>query len=122
MLVEVAGGDAEPYRFSRGVSFVVEFEAGLLNSQAFNFVAVDEEDPELQEDVELTLTILSGGAVVGIETVVMHPASDLEYPVATSFKFVTLTTKGCLTASTLHANCAGWCTAGTTTRKDCVSR
>ena len=59
-----------------------QFESGLLNSQSFNFVAIDEEDPELQEDVELTLTILSGGAVVGIQTLVVHILpSDLTYPV-----------------------------------------
>ena len=53
-----------------------------MNSQSFNFVAIDEEDPELQEDVELTLTILSGGAVLGIQTVVVHILpSDLTYPV-----------------------------------------
>ena len=54
----------------------------MLNSQSFNFVAIDEEDPELQEDIELTLTITSGDAVLGIQTLVIHILpSDLTYPV-----------------------------------------
>ena len=81
--VSVSGGDA-----ASGVDYPAvfplnfTFESGLLNSQSFNFAAIDEEDPELQEDVELTLTILSGGAVLGIQTVVIHILpSDLTYPV-----------------------------------------
>ena len=81
--VSVTGGDAElgsDYPAVFPLNFT--FESGLLNSQSFNFVAIDEEDPELQEDVELTLTILSGGAVLGIQTVVVHILpSDLTYPV-----------------------------------------
>jgi hypothetical protein len=81
--VSVTGGDAtagSDYPAVFPLNF--EFPAGLLNSQAFNFVAIDEEDPELQEDVELTMTVVSGGAVVGIETVVIHILpSDLTYPV-----------------------------------------
>ena len=48
------------------------FESGLLNSQSFNFVAIDDEEPELQEDVELTLTILSGDMIPGIQSLVIH--------------------------------------------------
>jgi hypothetical protein len=81
--VSITGGDAElgsDYPAVFPLNFT--FESGLLNSQSFNFVAIDEEDPELQEDVELTLTILSGGAVLGIQTVVVHILpSDLTYPV-----------------------------------------
>ena len=35
------------------------FEMGLLNTQSFTFTAIDEEDPELQEDVLLALSVLS---------------------------------------------------------------
>ena len=83
VLVSVSGGDATPgadYPAVFPLSF--DFEAGLLNSQSFTFAAIDEEDPELQEDVELTMTIVSGGAVLGIETMVIHILpSDLTYPV-----------------------------------------
>ena len=48
----------------------------------FNFVAIDDEEPELQEDVELTMTVTSGAATLGIQTVVVHILpSDLTYPV-----------------------------------------
>lgn len=83
VLVSVSGGDATPgadYPAVFPLSF--DFDAGLLNSQSFTFAAIDEEDPELQEDVELTMTIVSGGAVLGIETMVIHILpSDLTYPV-----------------------------------------
>ena len=81
--VAVTGGDA-----ASGADFPAvfplnfDFSAGLLNSQSFTFAAIDDEDPELQEDVELTMTILSGEAVIGIETLVVHILpSDLTYPV-----------------------------------------
>ena len=81
--VAVTGGDA-----GAGADFPAvfplnfTFESGLLNSQSFNFVAIDDEDPELQEDIELTLTITSGDAVLGIQTLVIHILpSDLTYPV-----------------------------------------
>ena len=81
--VSVTGGDAtagNDYPAVFPLNF--DFSAGLLNSQSFTFAAIDEDDPELQEDVELTLTILSGEAVIGIETVVIHILpSDLTYPV-----------------------------------------
>ena len=89
-----------------------------MNSQAFNFVAVDEEDPELQEDVELTLTILSGGAVVGIETVVIHILpSDLEYPVYDIIQVRDIDNQGVLDSIDTACELRGWCTAGTTTRR-----
>jgi len=81
--VSVTGGDAtagNDYPAVFPLNF--DFSAGLLNSQSFTFAAIDEDDPELQEDVELTLTILSGEAVIGIESVVIHILpSDLTYPV-----------------------------------------
>jgi hypothetical protein len=81
--VSVTGGDAtagNDYPAVFPLNF--DFSAGLLNSQSFTFAAIDEDDPELQEDVELTLTIMSGEAVIGIESVVIHILpSDLTYPV-----------------------------------------
>ena len=81
--VAVTGGDATPGNdFPAVFPLNFEFSAGLLNSQSFTFAAIDEDDPELQEDVELTLTIMSGEAVIGIESVVIHILpSDLTYPV-----------------------------------------
>ena len=81
--VAVTGGDAEAGAdFPAVFPLNFTFESGLLNSQSFNFVAIDEEDPELQEDIELTLTITSGDAVLGIQTLVIHILpSDLTYPV-----------------------------------------
>ena len=53
-----------------------------MNTQSFTFTAIDEEDPELQEDVLLALSVLSGNVELGIDTVVVHILpSDLEYPV-----------------------------------------
>lgn len=81
--VSVTGGEA-----TAGTDFPAvfplnfNFSAGLLNSQSFTFAAIDDEDPELQEDVELTMTVMSGEAVLGIETTVVHILpSDLTYPV-----------------------------------------
>ena len=81
--IAVTGGDATAGDdFPAVFPLNFTFESGLLNSQAFTFAAIDEEDPELQEDVELTMTITSGGAVLGIQTVVIHILpSDLTYPV-----------------------------------------
>ena len=81
--VAVTGGDAEAGSdFPAVFPLNFTFQSGLLNSQTFDFVAIDEEDPELQEDIELTLTITSGEAVLGIQTLVIHILpSDLTYPV-----------------------------------------
>ena len=62
--LNIVGGDA-----IAGIDFPdvfplnFNFDMGLLNSQSFNFTAIDEEDPELQEDVLMALSITSGGAV-----------------------------------------------------------
>lgn len=81
--LNIVGGDA-----IAGIDFPdvfplnFNFDMGLLNSQSFNFTAIDEEDPELQEDVLMALSITSGGAILGIDTLVIHILpSDLEYPV-----------------------------------------
>ena len=81
--VAVTGGDAtDGADFPAVFPLNFTFESGLLNSQSFNFVAIDDEEPELQEDVELTLTILSGDAILGIQSLVIHILpSDLTYPV-----------------------------------------
>ena len=60
MQVSVVGGDA-----TVGVDYPdvfpleFDFEMGQLNTQSFNFTAIDEEDPELQ-DVLLALSVVSG--------------------------------------------------------------
>ncbi|MBM71256.1 MAG: hypothetical protein CL847_00535 [Crocinitomicaceae bacterium] len=83
MQVSVVGGDA-----TIGIDYPdvfpleFNFDMGLLNQQTFTFTAIDEEDPELQEDVLLALSAVSGEAELGIDTVVVHILpSDLEYPV-----------------------------------------
>ena len=81
--VSVVGGDAttgSDYPDVFPLNF--NFDMGLLNSQVFTFSAIDEEEPELQEDVILSLSVTSGGALLGIDTLVIHILpSDLEYPV-----------------------------------------
>ena len=81
--VSVVGGDAivgEDFPDVFPLEF--NFEMGLLNTQSFTFTAIDEEDPELQEDVLLALSVLSGNVELGIDTAVVHILpSDLEYPV-----------------------------------------
>ncbi|PCJ81912.1 MAG: hypothetical protein COA49_02815 [Bacteroidetes bacterium] len=81
--VSIVGGDAVigiDYPDVFPLNF--NFEIGQLNSQSFVFSAIDEEEPELQEDVILALEITSGGAILGIDTLVIHILpSDLDYPV-----------------------------------------
>jgi hypothetical protein len=81
--VSIVGGDAitgSDYPDVFPLNF--NFDMGLLNSQTFTFSAIDEEEPELQEDVILALNVTSGGAVLGIDTLVIHILpSDLDYPV-----------------------------------------
>ena len=81
--LNIVGGDAVTgIDFPDVFPLSFNFEMGLLNSQTFNFTAIDEEDPELQEDVLMALSITSGGAILGIDTLVIHILpSDLEYPV-----------------------------------------
>ncbi len=81
--VSVAGGDAVegadfPAVFPQNFSFPI----GLLNDATFTFAAIDDEEPELQEDVFLTLTVVSGDVVWAIQDLVIHILpSDLQYPV-----------------------------------------
>ena len=81
--VSIVGGDAtigSDYPDVFPLNF--NFDMGLLNSQVFTFSAIDEEEPELQEDVILSINVTSGGALLGIDTLVIHILpSDLEYPV-----------------------------------------
>ena len=81
--LNIVGGDAiTGIDFPDVFPLSFNFEMGLLNSQSFNFTAIDEEAPELQEDVLMALSITSGGAILGIDTLVIHILpSDLEYPV-----------------------------------------
>lgn len=83
--VAVTGGDAVagsdfPAIFPQNFSFPI----GLLNGGSFVFPAIDDEEPEFQEDVELTLTLVSGDVVWAIQDLVIHILpSDLQYPVYT---------------------------------------
>ena len=112
--IAVTGGDATAGTdFPAVFPLSFDFQAGLLNSQSFNFVAIDEEEPELQEDVELTMTVLSGGAVLGIETVVIHILpSDLTYPVYDIIQVRGVNNQGVLdsidTACELRGIVHGW--------------
>ena len=58
------------------------FPIGLLNDQSFTFAAINDEDPEGEETVELAMTITSGDALLLIDTITIHiQPSDLTYPV-----------------------------------------
>ena len=83
MQVDVVGGDAiVGLDFPDVFPLQFDFDMGLLNTQSFTFTAMDEEDPELQEDLLLALSVVSGDVELGIDTVVVHILpSDLEYPV-----------------------------------------
>jgi hypothetical protein len=82
--VSVVGGTAvygEDYPgIYDGLEFL--FPVGLLNDQVFTFAAIDEEEPEFEETVELALTVLQGdvAVVLGYCTIHILP-SDLAYPV-----------------------------------------
>ncbi|HAD22071.1 MAG TPA: hypothetical protein DCF87_08170, partial [Opitutae bacterium] len=84
VVVDVVGGSAES-----GADFpavfplpTFTFPIGSLNSQSFGFAAINDEDPEGEETVELALTITSGEAILLIDTVTIHiQPSDLTYPV-----------------------------------------
>ncbi|MGB2423227.1 MAG: lamin tail domain-containing protein [Flavobacteriales bacterium] len=112
--ISVTGGDAAPGAdFPAVFPLSFDFDEGLLNSQSFTFAAVDDEDPELQEDVEFTMTVTSGGAVLGIETVVVHILpSDLTYPVYDIIQVRGTTNQGVLdsidTACELRGIVHGW--------------
>ena len=81
--LNIVGGDAvSGVDFPDVFPLSFNFEMGLLNSQTFTFTAIDEEDPELQEDVLMALSVTYGGATLAIDTLVIHILpSDLEYPV-----------------------------------------
>ncbi len=82
--VDVVGGTA-----TAGLDFPAvfplpdfTFPTGLLNDQSFMFAAINDEDPEGEETVELAITIFSGEAILLIDTVTIHiQPSDLTYPV-----------------------------------------
>ena len=84
VIVDVVGGTAES-----GLDFpavfplpTYTFPIGLLNDQSFTFAAINDEDPEGEETVELAITISSGEAVLLIDTITIHiQPSDLTYPV-----------------------------------------
>ena len=112
--VSIVGGDAttgSDYPDVFPLNF--NFDMGLLNSQAFTFSAIDEEEPELQEDVILALNVTSGGAVLGIDTLTIHILpSDLDYPVYDIDQVRGVTLQGVLdsigTACELRGIVHGW--------------
>jgi hypothetical protein len=84
VVVDVVGGTAAQGIDFPGVFPLPEFSfpIGLLNNQSFTFAAVDDEEPEGEETVELAIEITSGEAVLLIDTVTIHiQPSDLTYPV-----------------------------------------
>lgn len=84
VVVDVVGGSAEAGGDFPAVFPLPDFAfpIGSLNNQSFVFVAINDEDPEGEETVELAVTIASGEATLLIDTVTIHiQPSDLTYPV-----------------------------------------
>ena len=114
MQVSVVGGEAiVGVDYPDVFPLEFDFEMGQLNTQSFNFTAIDEEDPELQEDVLLALSVVSGEVELGIDTVVIHILpSDLEYPVYQINQVRGANTQGILdsigTACELRGIVHGW--------------
>ena len=114
MQVNVVGGDAiVGLDYPDVFPLEFNFDMGLLNAQSFTFTAIDEEEPELQEDVLLALSIVSGEVELGIDTVVVHILpSDLEYPVYQIAQVRGTNTQGVLdsinTACELRGIVHGW--------------
>ena len=82
--VGVIGGTAEMGLDFPAVFPLPEFSfpIGLLNDQSFNFVAIDDEEPEGEETVQLAITVILGEVNVLIDTITIHiQPSDLTYPV-----------------------------------------
>lgn len=82
--VDVVGGTATQGADFPSVFPLPEFTfpIGLLNDQSFTFAAINDEDPEGEETVELAMTITSGDALLLIDTITIHiQPSDLTYPV-----------------------------------------
>ena len=98
------------------------FPIGLLNDQSFVFAAINDEDPEGEELVELAIEVTSGDVVLLIDTVTIHiQPSDLTYPVydiatVRSVDFVS----GERTVWACPVSCAALRTVGTTTRQGSV--
>ena len=84
VVVDVVGGTATAGEDFPGVFPLPEFSfpIGLLNDQSFVFAAINDEDPEGEELVELAIEVTSGDVVLLIDTVTIHiQPSDLTYPV-----------------------------------------
>lgn len=80
--VDVVGGDAvygEDYPGIYPLNFT--FETGLLNDLSFTFAPVNDEEPELLEDVVLELTVVEEDVEILIGQITIHILpSDLDYP------------------------------------------
>ncbi len=84
VVIDVVGGTATPGVDFPGVFPLPEFSfpIGLLNDQYFTFAAIDDEEPEGEETVELAIQVISGDLTLLIDTVTIHiQPSDLMYPV-----------------------------------------
>jgi hypothetical protein len=81
--LSVVGGTATYSEDYPGIydGLMFSFPVGLLNDQVFTFAAIDDELPELEETVELELTVVQGdvAVVLGYCTIHILP-SDLAYP------------------------------------------
>ena len=84
VVVDVVGGTATAGEDFPSVFPLPEFSfpIGLLNDQSFVFAAINDEEPEGEELVELAIEVTSGDVVLLIDTVTIHiQPSDLTYPV-----------------------------------------
>lgn len=80
--VDVVGGDAEVGADYPGIyPLDFTFETGLLNDLSFTFAPINDEDPEMLEDVVLALTVVEEEVEVLIGQITIHILpSDLDYP------------------------------------------
>lgn len=84
VVVDVVGGTATAGEDFPGVFPLPEFSfpIGLLNDQTFTFAAIDDEEPEGEETVELAIEVTSGEVTLLIDTITIYiQPSDLTYPV-----------------------------------------
>ena len=116
VVVDVVGGTATAGEDFPGVFPLPEFSfpIGLLNDQTFTFAAIDDEEPEGEETVELAIQVTSGEVVLLIDTVTIHiQPSDLTYPVydiatVRSVDFVTGVTDSLGVSCELRGIAHGW--------------
>lgn len=114
--IDVVGGTATAGEDYPGVFPLPEFSfpTGLLNDQSFVFAAINDEEPEGEETVELAIEVTSGEVLLLIDTVTIHiQPSDLTYPVydiatVRSFDFVSGVTDSLGVSCELRGIAHGW--------------